>query len=446
MKRGKSFIHTSSRIAVIGPEELVDKCISLQDLFPTLNLQPFYYQSDFETVNIVSQLSDDFHYILFCGPIPFSRALYLEKMKKIPNSYIPFHGSSLLKALFQAQKLGELNRISLDTIHVDLVLEAFQELEILKSPKHIVEIHPERDALFLANYHKTLYEKRETVGAITISSTCYKILQKHNIPCIKVTPLLSTVREALEKVNLTCENLHNLANQISVGIISLGISENPNLQIDFEEYISKFVNKLDGQYIKKSPTKFLFFTTRSMIENQTNSFTILPTLFHEEEGLEKVIFSIGVGIGGTTNLATESAFVALKEAKRHSQKYIENSLFVVHEGDKTTGPITTINTSKSIDLRTTDASLLEIAKISGLSTKTLNRVIQAIKQVGNEFTVNEIAPYMEVSVKNMQRICRKLENSGALKVVGKETLESKGKPRRIFTLNEDRIVSNKGRG
>lgn len=431
---------------MIGPPEIVNKCISLKSSFPSLHLQPFYYQSDLETVDIVLKLSDDFHYIFFSGPIPFSNVMHLEKVKKTPNSYIPFHGSSLLVALFQAQQIGELNKLSFDTVQVDLVLEAFNELGLSKTPEHIVEIHPKRDALFLAKYHKTLYEKNKTIGAITISSTCFKILQKHNIPCIKVTPLLSTVREALEKVNLNCENLHSIANQISVGIISLVFTENHKLHIDFEKYISKFVSKLDGQYIKKSPSKFLFFTTRSMIDNQTNEFTILPTIFPEEEVSKEVLFSIGVGIGGTTNIATKSALVALKEAKRHSKKYMENSLVVVHEGEKSIGPITTIHTSKVIDLRTTDASLLEIAQISGLSTMTLNRVFQAIKQVGNEFTVNEIAPYMEVSVKNMQRICRKLENSGALKVIGKETLESKGKPRRVFRLNEERVVINEKRG
>lgn len=364
-------------------------------------------------------------------------------MKKLPNSYIPFHGSSLLRALFKAQQIGELSKFSFDTVHVDLVLEAFSELDILEIPKNILEIHPEEDAMFLANYHKSLYENKETIGAVTSSSTCYSILRKHNIPCFKVTPLLSTIREALEKVNLTCMSLHNIANQLSVGMISLEFYENKKVQLEFVKFVSRFVKKLDGQYIKKTSNMFLFFTTRSMIENHTNSFTILPSIYQEEEVPEDVLFSMGVGIGGTTNLATKSAYVALKEAKKYSKEYQENSLFVVHEGQNSIGPITRNDQSKSIDLRTTDARLLEIAQKSGLSTMTLYRVLNAIKQAGNEFTVNEISPYMGVSVKNMQRICRKLEGAGALKVVGKETLESRGKPRRIFSLNEEKMMTRK---
>lgn len=440
-------IHVQSKIAVIGPQDIVTKCISLQSSFPSLNLQPFIYQSDQETSDIVMQLGDDIQYILFGGPIPSNNVANLEKVKAMPTSYIPFHGSSLLRALFHAQQIGALYKFSYDTVSVDLLVEAFEELALPKRPGHIMEIHPDQDGLFLASYHQALFEQGETIGAVTSSAICYSILQKNCIPCIKITPLISTIREALEKVELTCDSMHNIANQVSVGIISIkkcekfarmNVEQNKQWPLKLEQFVSRFVKKLDGQYVKKSPTLFLFFTTRAMIEKQTDSFSTFPSFFKKEELPADVLFSLGVGIGGTTNSASKSAFVALKEA----EKYLENCLFVVEETQKVIGPITQKTYSQSIDLRTTDAHLLAIAQKASVSTKTLSRVFNAIKQVGDEFTVNEIAPYMGVSIKNMQRICRKLETAGALVVVGKETLEAKGKPRRIFRIKEGKAIPN----
>ncbi|WP_066299963.1 hypothetical protein [Bacillus sp. FJAT-29937] len=391
-------------------------------------------------MDIVRRLGDDFNFILFAGPVPYYIVQSKNILKQIPSMYIPFHGLGLLRALFKVQKVGDVCTFSFDTVNLDLLLETFRELELTENPKYIFEFNNNYDSKDLVEYHTSLYNDGKVKGTVTGIASCHKELIKRGVPCIKISPLRLVIRETLDKVKLKCDNLHNAGHQGSVGIINVNhydewtqekqYQDIQRFNLQLEQLVFNFVKELDGQCIQTIPREFLFFTTRALIEKTTEGFTRPPSIFHKKTLPKEVTLNLGIGIGGTTNLAAHSAKIAVKNA----QKAGGNCCFIVNEQQQIIGPLTSMRKSKILELRTTDSFLLSLAERTNLSTMTLRKIYHAIHQAGDEFTANEVASYMGLSVKSVQRFFRLLQKEKAIIVIGKEALQSRGKPRRIFRL------------
>lgn len=402
---------------------------------------PYIYQTEKECLKIVRSLEDNFSFILFTGPVPFYMAQSENILGVIPSMYVPFHSSGILRALFQVQKIADVSTYSFDTVNLDLLLKTFKELGLTEIPEYIFEFKDNHDSQDLVDYHTSLFREGKVKGAVTGIASCQKELERRGVPTIKIRPFQSVIRETLDKVKLKCDHVQNAGNQVSIVIITVNhydewakekqYQDIQKFNFLLEQLVFNFVKELDGQYIQITPREFLIFTTRALIDKATDGFTRLPSFFNKNTLPKEVSINLGVGIGGTTNLATNSAKIAVKKAQNAGGKccYLINEHQII-------GPLTSHTRSKSIELRTTDSFRLNLAKRTNLSTMTLRRIYHAIQQAGDEFTANEIAAYMGLSVKSVQRFLRLLQREKAIIVIGKEALQSSGKPRRIFRLND----------
>lgn len=421
-------------------------CLSLNSEFPTLTLEAFVYESERETASIVENLSSNYDLLLFAGPVPYKQSLTISKRKNIPSIYVPYHGSGLLRALFQARKLADIKLFSVDTVDLKLLWEAFEELGLKYKPPFITEFDIHQDSMNLADYHSNLYYEGKTKGAITGLATCYKELLSRGVPSIKIHPFKSVIRDTLNKAKLICDSIHNKENQISVGFVSVNdfeiwannktISEIEEFESILEDSVATFVKELDGQYLQTSPREFLFFTTRAFIDKATKGYTALPSIFNKDHLPKSIKLNLGIGMGGTTNSAADSAKIAAHKVLDVG----DDSCFIVNEQQQLIEISKDVTTSEKIELRTTNQEIIEMAECIGMSTMTLRRVFRAIQHVGDEFTANEIAPFMDITVKSMQRILRNLRKGNVIMVVGQETLQSKGKPRQVYKLKSKRLL------
>jgi hypothetical protein len=435
-------VRNYSKIAVIGPKDIVADCLSLQVNYPNLLLEDFVYESEKETTSIINNLPTNVDLLLFAGPVPYMQAFGKELLSSIPHTYIPYHGTALLRALFQAQKLQETNNYSIDTVNLKLLLEAFSELGITDLPKYITEFTYEQDSMDLVNYHTKLFQEGKTKGAITSLASCHQELLKIEVPSIKIKPFKSVISDTLDKVKLICDSIHNKENQISVGFISVNGFEKwsqekkqqeiQEFEIQLESSVLNFVKELDGQYVQTTPREFLYFTTRAFIDNATKGFSSLPSIFHKSNLPRDIKLNLGIGMGGTTNLAATSAKIAVEKVREIGG----DCCFIVNENQELIEIFKGTKETKRLELRTTDQLIIDMAEQSNLSAKTLRKVFFAIQQVGDEFTANEIAPFLALTVKSTQRILRKLKEGRVIIVVGKEALQSRGKPRQVFQLKK----------
>jgi hypothetical protein len=429
-----------SKIAVIGPQDSIDDCLKVAMEYPNLTLKGFPYDSEAQVLGLLKLLGNEYNVVLYTGPLPYYLAKNQQEFSNYPSVFIPFNGNGLYRALFQIRNLDDFSRISIDTISRDQVDSAFRELGLKDVSKNILEYTNPLPREEYVSYHKNLYERGETDVALTCIRSCYQELQKSGVPVVRVFPLFSDIRETLDRVALIGESLWHKGFQLAVGIVSVNrygewsnqkaIIDIQKLQVQLTQSLILFTKEVDGHFIDTRPGEFQFFTTRALIEKATHKFSHHPEILQQSYLPENLSLSIGIGVGGTANLAAENARLALQKAQLEG----ENTCYVVNEEYQVIGPLGK-NKSSIIELRTTGEEILEASKKTGLSASTLKRVFNAIEQAGQDFTVNEVAAFLGMTLRSTRRLLQQLEQANLLAVVGQESVHSRGKPRKVYRLS-----------
>lgn len=437
-------MHYNVPVAIIGPEDSIGDCLKVAKEYPWLLIKSFPYETEDETDELIKSLQNDFSVILFTGPIPYFRTKDLPELMNITCMYVPFNRNGLYRALFQARIINDFSRVSIDTIKKSEVSSVYEELGLTNPPDNILEYSHALTTNEFVDFHKALYEQGKTEIAFTCLRSCYLALKKMGIPVIRIFPLSSDIRETLEKAQLVSESLWNKGLQITVGVVAVdgyhewakvkGIHEVQALNLRLTHLMLQYVKNVDGHFIQTSPGEFLFFTTRTLIENSTNQFSHSPQILKKFSQFEQLTVSIGIGIGGTASSSANHARIALQQAQQHGG----NTCFVVNEQHQIVGPLGNEQNS-IIDLRTTEDEQLEAAKRTGLSGATLNRLLNAIKQSGREFTANEVASFLNMTLRSARRLLSFLEKANIIEIVGQESIHSRGKPRRVYKLTPGRV-------
>jgi hypothetical protein len=430
---------TFSRVAIIGPQDSINDCLMVAGEYPSLSMKGFPYESEEQTIGIIQSLGNQYDVVLFTGPLPYFKGKDLPELSQIPYVFIPFNGSGLYRALFQVRGLKDFSRISVDTIHRLEVESAFQELGLSTSPKDVLEYSHAPTLEQYVNFHKSLYEGGDTEVALTCIRACYLELKRLGIPVVRIFPLLSDVKETLDRICLIGESIWHKGYQISVGVVSVdgysewsnqqGIHDMQRLHLQLSQSLVKYVKEIDGHFINTAPGEFLFFTTRALIEKSTDKFNRPPNLMHQVYLPDGLTLSMGIGVGGTANLAAEHARVALLKARDEGG----NCCYVVNENHQVIGKLGK-GDMQVLDLRATDDVLLEAVEKTGLSAATLSRLFNAIQHAGKDFTANEVSSFLAMTVRSTRRLIQQLEQAKLIEVVGQESIHTRGKPRRVYRL------------
>ncbi|WP_027416580.1 hypothetical protein [Aneurinibacillus terranovensis] len=430
-----------SRVAVIGPQDSIDDCMEMAKDYTSFTLHSFSYESEEQTVDILQTLGDQYDVILFTGPLPYYKVKDHPVLDKIPSVYIPFTGSGLYRALFQMRGLEDFSRISVDTVTRAEVHTAFRELGLTDFPQDILEYNHALTLEEYVSFHKSLFDRGQIDMVMTCIRSCYKELKNAGVPVVRISPLRSVIKETLDRIALIGESIWHKGFQLSVGIVSVdsysewasqkGIQEIQKLQVQLTQSLILFTKEIDGHFIHTGPGEFLFFTTRSLIERTTNKFTRPPHLLKQTYLPENLTLSIGLGVGGTANLAAENARIALQKSRETGA----NTCFVVNEEHQVIGPLGS-DDSGVVEMRTTDQFVLSAVKKTGLSAGTLKRLYDAIQQAGQDFTANEVAAFLGMTLRSARRLLQYLEQASLLEVVGQESVHTRGKPRRVYRLSK----------
>lgn len=429
-----------TRVAVIGPEDSIASCIDVARVYtPQLELVPFPYELEDEAPDLFKSLADTYSLVLFTGPIPYYRTKETVDTGHASCVYIPFNGVALYRALFQIRHLRDFSRVSIDTIAQNEVSAAYRELGLPESSGHVLEYNRALTAAELVSFHAERYVGGLTDVALTCLRSAHLELVRRGIPSVRIFPVASAIRETLDRIRLIGESEWRKGHQICVGILSVdgydewarrkGMYETQKLHLQLGQSMFNYVRSLDGHFINTSPGEFLFFTTRAMVESSTEQFTKSPSLLESVYLPPDLTLSMGLGIGETANLAADHARTALQRAK----DFGFNSCFIVNEDHQIIGPLGQ-HGSVAEDLRVTNDLFLDIARKTGLGAVTVSRLMNAIHNLGKDFTANELASFLGITVRSTRRLLNQLEEAQVLTVVGQEAPYARGKPRRVFRL------------
>ncbi|MCT4595764.1 MAG: hypothetical protein N4A57_16065 [Anaeromicrobium sp.] len=435
------------KLGVIGPEKSIEIVSDVvRKNFKYIELVSLKYNIYKEAPVIVEKFQGELDGILFTGTTPFIFASKLV-IPSIPWEYIPSsHESSLLNVLLKASALKgyDISRISFDSYNSDLLYEAYGEIGIEKDKLNISiaeeKILDNEYIDYLYNFHKQNYSNGRVSCCITGIESVYKKLLLRKIPCFKSKNTSNIIREMVTKLKLKHLVHINQTNQIVVLVVEMDLPDEQSIinkneyqmalkNMKISEQIYLFAQRIQAAVIELSFGNYILFSTRSILESETNNLREIELISMINKNTTSTV-SIGIGYGRTAREAKYGANLGKERAKKCGG----NRVFVVYEGEKIIGPINNLQSNNEKEEQI-DEKFIEIARKSGLGINTIFKLHSIVKQYRlNSVTPSELARLYGITLRSMNRIIRKLEQSGYVKIVGRKSPSDVGRPSRIIHI------------
>lgn len=355
-----------------------------------------------------------------------------------PIYYIPYRGASLFKVLCSLiYKQNKVEEISMDTVPYFDLVRGLKEMDIDFSDVHCLKDDGSLKIIDYFKYHYDLFKSGKTKVAITRSYYLKKMLEESGIPAVNVIPLRVTIRAILNMI-LNEVRIKNLeATQIAVQIFSFEINayKTPYLfddiyskKIAITQKLLKYSKKILGSLKTTVDGNYYIFTTRGILEKETNNFTS-EVKFEELAEIHKNLIATGIGIGNSAREAEANALIALK----HSINYERGSWFVVLNDKTISGPL---GKSYQLNYSYNSEALADASLKTTLSITTLSKVKNALEKYGrNTISSQELAIAMQMLPRSARRILNCLTLNGYAEEIGEESPENKGRPRKIYKIS-----------
>ena len=436
------------KIGIIGPAGIVAKINRvIESNSPDIEPVNCIYKIYTEAPNIIKYQQRYLDAILFAGTTPYILAKKIIK-PAIPWECIPRNGSSLLRVLLEAaivKKYG-IHNVSFDSYQKEALYESYEEIGISK----------DRLTLFLAEqnidepdylehvykFHEINFSQNNVTCCLTALESVYEKLSAKNIPCLLIEPTANIIRETLKKLILS--HRIQISQQSQIVALCVQIDEpNEYSLLNEDEYqyvidkmkISKqvylFAQKIQAAVIEVGLKEYLLFSTRQMLENETNKAENISLLDSIKSNSSSTI-SLGIGFGLTAKGAKQNARIGMLRASKKGG----DMAFIVSEDKTVVGPIKNVDSIEDNRLKKVDEKFLQISEKAGVSINAVFRLHSIIEQHGkNTFTSFELANFFGISLRSMNRLIEKLENNNYCSIIGKKSVANAGRPRRIIQLN-----------
>jgi hypothetical protein len=171
-------------IAVIGPEDLVDRAMSVAAATTEgARLLGAPYQREDDTVQVVRSVHDESDVLLFTGPVPHDVALS-SGIVQVPATYVSLNGEALYRALLTTSLAHgtDLQRLSVDTLGDAEVDEVYRELELDREHVCTRPYEKGEEPRAVADWHTARFEEGTTTAALTCRRSVYRSLPVRGVP------------------------------------------------------------------------------------------------------------------------------------------------------------------------------------------------------------------------------------------------------------------------
>lgn len=434
------------RICLLSPEHILEKEIPiLKERFHQLTLDFLFYSSIFKIPELLSGKQMNYDALFFLGRTTLNYVAS-KLTPTIPWYVIPRNNASIVQLLFSLSLTSHnIYEIITDAPkkELDIIYDSYRQanidpskLKIISAPKYEFN-----ELLYdnLITYYKQCQKQYDNYTCITIYSDVYQYLKKKNFPIIFSCASLADISNTIEKAHSAF--LLQASRESQIVIIHIAIDE-PNLYspIANDEYqmaienlnvakcIYSFARKIQGALFPIKDTEYLLFSTRSIIEHQTNKFKDFSLIDIVKKKTAKTI-SMGIGLGKTALEAKKNARTGIKKAQKNGG----NQIFLVYDENTIRGPYPTIRESPSPIICERFSTL---SRETGISSFTLSQIHKLLTEKdSHECTVSELSDYLHISTRAVNRIILKLLDTNHCYEVGKKYHHKAGRPSRILQFD-----------
>lgn len=423
------------KIAAFGTKEIIERLNKLASDYEELEILPFIYEKVEETNDLVESvfMSDVY---LFCDPLSFQYAEEKISKKRLATVMVDFDPFALSTSFYSLQHDSK-KKIAIDVSHESNLKETLHELDIEEESTYVYVHNPYEYPNIdkLVSYYEELWEQKKIDYVLSSTEEVTKILNEKKIDCstLKV-PDLNLVKALEESISLA--KLNEVQNkQIVTGFATIkGLDKGNDSTNQYTNHVltklrntlENFSNKTDATFVQTVDDTFMIIGTDKILRHLKEHYREFP-LLQELKSTMKLPIHLGFGLGLNVKEATDNGKIALDACKKS-----EHSIcYIVNERQEMIGPI---GIKKEIDTSSLYRALIHDAR---LNNELSYNFIDFIKERNNEpFSTNDIAQFYQVTKRSAERTVNKLLTGNVIKISGKERPYTKGRPRKLFTLNQ----------
>jgi len=396
------------------------------------------------TTNFLKEHIQNFDGVIFTGKILYD-IMNHNMHSQNPWIYLKNDESQLQRILLEARLKHnmDITQISIDSYTEETIQTIYKDfgLEPDKYDANVSQIDVFNETLLddLFVFHQEHHLLNPESIAITGISNVYSRLQSHNIPSLLLisneNAIKNTLHDLLEKIKF--EDM--TVSQIVVISMEIDMSDEYGLTSENEysimlqktritEEVYKFAQRIQAAVVE-TEKNYLLFTTKQIVESETNSLRELPILRAIKKKTNNTV-SAGIGFGITAREAKSNAVIG----KNKALKVGGDQCFVVYDR-KHMERIKPLDRVSKESFEPLDMTFKDISENSGVSVNNIYQ-IKCIMDIYKKdtFTSLELSDEFGNSLRSMNRIIEKLEHAGYIEVTGKKIVGKAGRPSRILKL------------
>jgi len=319
--------HEEVTVGVVGAEQIVHRTMALARELdnPSLRLVTAVYDDEHDAHAQASRIASRVDVCLFAGPLPYDMAVGTGQLP-VPATYVPSGGPALFSTLLRGvlEDVFDPRLISVDTISRRELQHAYEEIGLKVSGVRLMEYGSPELADKFFDFHRKLYERGKTTGAVTTVPSVEAALRKADIPTLRMAPSATTIRNALTTAILMGSGAKLEESRIVTMIVRVPGSALPahaspsnywyqELKLSLHRELLREARPMDAAVIPRDEHSFLIVTTMGSLRLATDDLSMAPFLgrIHKELG---ILLEVGIGLGRSTREAEVNAQSAVDKA------------------------------------------------------------------------------------------------------------------------------------
>ncbi|AYY14893.1 transcriptional regulator [Actinobacteria bacterium YIM 96077] len=312
-------------IGVVGGDEIVHRIMGVarNSGNPSWRLVAAVYGDEHEAPAQAAKIASRVDVILFAGPLPYDVAMRHGDLP-VPATYAPVGGAALYGTLLRGalEEIFDPLRISVDSVSPDDLHAAYRELELDPRQVHVKQyVEPESAEEFF-EFHRGLYERGETTGAVTTVPSVAAALADTGVPSLKMTPAGATLRHVLQTAALMGSGAKLEESRIVTAIVRVPSGAFPHaspsnywyqeLKLSLYRELLREARPMDAAVLPRDEHSYLIVTTMGSLNIATDELTVAPFLgrLTSEVGVN---LEVGLGLGRTTREAEPQRAVGCRQ-------------------------------------------------------------------------------------------------------------------------------------
>lgn len=439
-------IEMNIKIAVITTEFLRDFVrSSLRKLNIPFEYSVYSYSAFQELSDIYLSLPDDVSGVMTSGffPCEILRRSFPES-NRIIMAFNNDHADifKLLFDLIQSNRALVPERVQIDLLSVlktdlpdylasplDMSLDAMLDMQGSKST--LDELLGMQDIVMKT--HLRLWERGLVDASATRFSAIVQPLRDAGVPVHFIYPNLPYL-ESVFKSAMQAMRLRRMQDNQAAAIMVSGVknesAERMELQkAQLQRAITLFCSLAPMRLVARPVERGIeILVNRKSMAFLTDNFCSCKLQAFLRENLDFAV-AVGYGLGETVHQARLNAIEANQEARLAP----DNASCLINERNELICPL--VKDSFFVVSRAISPRMMEIAKLSGLSSLTLQKIEAAITPSSRRITSDELAEKLSITKRSANRILSALRDCGAAQVSSVQRGTTRGRPRRVYQVS-----------